>query len=102
MLKGPILWAIAMETEEYVSPIMACTWTGFVQISSKTEFSFPLTSVIATRAPIVDELQVSNILNPSEIPGSKVVLLLISSIAKIKDCEYWNALKSRLIYNKKN
>lgn len=88
MLKGPILCAIAIDTEEYVSPIMACTWTGFVQLSSKTEFSFPFTSVIATRAPIVDELQLSNILYPSEIPGSKVVLLLISSIAKIKDCEY--------------
>lgn len=62
MLNGPILFAIAMDTDEYVSPIMACTWAGFVQTSSKTEFSFPLTSVIATLAPIINELQVSNIL----------------------------------------
>lgn len=59
MLKGPTLFAIAMDTDEYVSPIMACTWAGFVQCSSKTEFSFPLTSAMATLTPNEAELQVS-------------------------------------------
>lgn len=59
MLKGPILFAIAIDTEEYVSPIMACTWAGFVQCSSKIEFSFPLMSAMATLTPSAAELQVS-------------------------------------------
>ena len=62
MLKGPILLAIAMDADENVSPIMVCTSAGFVQGSSKTDFSFPLRSAMAILTAIPVERQVSYIL----------------------------------------
>lgn len=59
MLKGPILFAMAMHGDEAVSPIMACTWAGFVQFSFDSDFSFPLISSSATFTPLAIELHVS-------------------------------------------
>lgn len=59
MLKGPILFDIAMDTDEYVSPIMAWTCAGFVQIWFEAELSFPFKSAIATLTPCAAEPQVS-------------------------------------------
>lgn len=58
-LNGPILFAIAIDTDEYVSPIIAWTCAGFVQGSFEIEFSFPLISAIAILIPCAAKLHVS-------------------------------------------
>lgn len=58
MLKDPILFAIAIDTDEKASPIMACTWADFVHGSSKAVI-FSFISAIAILMPNTSEPHVS-------------------------------------------
>ena len=77
---------------------MACTWAGLVH--SPTEgantSSLPFARASATVTPLAMEAQASWILYPREMPGSRSVLLLISSKAKSIAWANWNPLKFKL------
>ena len=90
--------AIAMQGEEEVSPIMACTWAGLIHGASEgaDTSSLPLAKASATLTPLAIEPQASKILYPREMPGSTSVLLLISSNAKSIAWANWNPLKFKL------
>ena len=89
---------MAMQGEEKVSPIMACTWAGLMHgaLGGVNATSLPLTKASATLTPLAMEAQASYILYPREMPGSKSVLLLISSMAKSITWAYWKPLKFKL------
>ena len=88
---------IAMQGEEDVSPIMACTWAGLLQGASEDEnTSLPFAKASATLTPLAMEPQTSYILYPREMPGSRSVLLLISSMANSIAWANWNSLKCKL------
>lgn len=62
--KGPMTVAIAMQGEEEVSPIIACTWAGLLHGASDgvETTSLPLAKASATLTPLAMEPQESYIL----------------------------------------
>lgn len=82
MLNGPAALDSTIVEEDSDSPIMALT-AGFPEQVFSAVSSWPFIKAIDDLIEANVEPQLSNIWYPIEMFGSKLLLLLISSIAKI-------------------